>query len=82
MLSEASASNGDWIEIRNDGSDPINLAGHKLADDFEDDEPWAFGEVSLQAGERLVVHATGNSQSTTSPTGPSRCWRRTSFVIP
>ena len=63
MLSEASASNGDWIEIRNDGSDPINLAGHTLADDFEDDEPWAFGEVSLQAGERLVVHATGNNQS-------------------
>ena len=63
VLSEASASNGDWVEIRNDGSDPVNLAGHTLADDFEDDEPWAFGEVSLQAGERLVVHATGNNQS-------------------
>ena len=32
VVSEASAGGGDWVEVRNDGSDAVNLDGHHLLD--------------------------------------------------
>ena len=62
VVSEASAGGGDWIEIRNDGPDSVNLEGHQLMDNLYDEDGWAFGPVVLGEGERLVVLANGEDQ--------------------
>ena len=62
VVSEASAGGGDWIEVRNDGSDAVNLDGHLLLDNLDDAEGWTFGPVVLGGGERLVVLANGEDQ--------------------
>ncbi|HCC65312.1 MAG TPA: hypothetical protein DEP62_08870, partial [Flavobacteriales bacterium] len=55
VVSEASAGGGDWVEVRNDGPDAVNLDGHQLLDNLEDETGWVFGPVVLGGGERLVV---------------------------
>ena len=60
VVSEASAGGGDWIEVRNDGSDAVNLDGHHLLDNLDDESGWTFGPVVLGGGDRLVVLANGS----------------------
>ena len=36
VVSEASAGGGDWVEVRNDGPDAVNLDGHHLLDNLDD----------------------------------------------
>lgn len=62
VVSEASAGGGDWIEVRNDGSDAVNLDGHHLLDNLDDESGWTFGPVVLGGGDRLVVLANGEDQ--------------------
>ena len=52
----------DWIEIYNSGSEPKNLDQYWLSD--KDDNPfkWRFPEVVLEAGEYLVVFASGKDR--------------------
>ena len=54
VVSEASAGGGDWIEVRNDGPDAVNLDGHHLLDNLDDAEGWTFGPVVLGGGDRRV----------------------------
>ncbi len=45
----------DWLEIYNDESEPINLAGMTLTDNFALPEKWTFPDTVLQPGGYLVV---------------------------
>jgi hypothetical protein len=56
----------DWIELHNRGSDSVRLAGWSLTDDPEEPALWVFPDVSLAAGGRLVVFASGKDRR---PTG-------------
>ncbi len=49
----------DWIEIRNPGPGPVNLAGWSLTDDADTRAKWVFPSVTLEAGASLVVRASG-----------------------
>ncbi len=53
----------DWIEIYNASEQPVNLAGWRLTDDPQNPDLWRFPEITLPAGEFLVVFASGHDQS-------------------
>jgi len=45
----------DWVEIRNMGAEPVNLAGMYLTDDFGDHRNWQLPDVVIEASGFLVV---------------------------
>jgi hypothetical protein len=49
----------DWIELWNVSAAPVNLQGWSLTDDPEDPDLWLFPNVTLAAGARMVVFASG-----------------------
>ena len=54
----------DWIELKNDSGEPIQLSDYYLTDDS--DEPFAFQlpEKTLNAGETFVVHCGESALAT------------------
>jgi autotransporter-associated beta strand protein len=53
-------SEGDWIELYNDGTAPVNLTGWSLTDDANKPRKWYFpANSSIPAKGYLVVMATG-----------------------
>jgi Chitobiase/beta-hexosaminidase C-terminal domain/CotH kinase protein/Lamin Tail Domain len=52
----------DWIEIANPGPGTVNLEGWILTDDDAAPSKWTFPFVTLQAGEYLVVYASGKNR--------------------
>lgn len=58
----------DWIEIYNRSGAAISLAGYALSDNAKNPAKWVFPEVTLGAGEYLVVLASGNNVTDTSRT--------------
>src|SRR5687768_1355765 len=52
----------DWIEIRNASAAPINLQGYHLTDDLNDLNQWEFPDVTIGAGEHLVVFASNKNR--------------------
>ncbi len=61
---------GDWIELRNQGSSAVNLAGWSLSDDPADPGKWVFPSRVLSPGEFLVVFASGKDRK--APAGTNR----------
>lgn len=52
----------DWIEILNAGEDPVDLAGWFLSDNPANPRKWAFPAVTIEAGQFLVVFASGKDR--------------------
>ena len=52
----------DWIELQNTGRNPVNLGGWALTDDKGRPGRWIFPNVELDAGEFLVVFASGKNR--------------------
>jgi hypothetical protein len=57
----------DWIELHNTGTTTVNLAGWSLTDDPDEPGLWTFPNVTLVAGARLVVFASGKDRTPTTP---------------
>lgn len=56
-------SNGDfcdWVELYNFGTEPAVLDGMYLTDDPEDLFKWQIEELTLEAGQRVVIPCVGN----------------------
>jgi hypothetical protein len=53
----------DWIELYNPNDVPINLSGWSITDDRDDTEKWVFPNVTIGAGEYLVVFASGKDRA-------------------
>ena len=49
----------DYIELYNRSGEAVNLSGWYLSDDSARARKWRFPDVTLQAGEYLVVFASG-----------------------
>ena len=49
----------DWIEIQNVGDEAVDLSGYRLTDDADELTKWKFPSISLEAGEFLIVFASG-----------------------
>ncbi len=74
LISEFMAANGgtlldengdssDWIEIYNNGTDAVNLAGWRLTDRADDLAQWTFPATNLTAGRFLIVFASGKDRT-------------------
>lgn len=67
MASNASVKAGaknlicDYIELYNRSSEPVSLTGWYLSDDQGNVRKWAFPELTLGAGEYLLVYASGQN---------------------
>jgi hypothetical protein len=57
----------DWIELWNEGDQPVSLAGWSLTDDPDDPGKWVFPPVALGARQYLVVFASGKDRKPTDP---------------
>lgn len=53
-----------FVEIYNSGSETVNLKGYGLSDNVAKPLKWVFPEVSVKAGEYLVVYLSGKSDKT------------------
>lgn len=49
----------EWVELKNTGTQPVNLKGYGLSDDMSDTKKWVFPEREIQPGELLVVFMSG-----------------------
>lgn len=52
----------DWIEILNPDDEPVDLGGFHLTDDADRPNRWVFPPTVLEAGQRLVVFASGKDR--------------------
>lgn len=59
VLEDADESTVDWIELENTGGGAVDLTGWGLSDDPGDPGQWEFPAVSLGAGQRMVIFASG-----------------------
>jgi hypothetical protein len=55
----------DWIELHNRGSNPVRLLGWSLTDDGDNPGKWSFPDVTIGAGQYLVVYASGLDRTVT-----------------
>ena len=73
VISEFEASNGagikdqdgdhsDWIELRNLGTNVVNLGGWFLTDNFHNLAKWRFPSTPLAPGGHLLVFASGKNR--------------------
>jgi len=62
---------GDWIELHNRSNSSVNLAGWSLTDDRENLGKWLLPNLSIGAGRRFVVFATGEDLRNNSASKPS-----------
>jgi hypothetical protein len=61
-LRDEDTSNEDWIELHNPGAVAVNLKGWSLSDDQDSPGEWVFPDVTIQAGARLVLFASGKDK--------------------
>ncbi len=57
-LTDDDGFSADWIELENRGAAPVDLDGWFLTDRESNLRNWQFPEVTLPAGERLLVYAS------------------------
>ena len=62
-LADADGEYSDWIEVHNPTANAVNLDGWHLTDDAENLSRWEFPAVTLDAGEYLVVFASGKNRT-------------------
>ncbi len=60
-LNDGKGQYPDWVEIINTGSEDINLNGFGLSDNISDPLKWRFPDVTIKAGQQLVVFCSGLS---------------------
>jgi len=49
----------DWVELKNEGTQPVSLAGWSLTDDAGNSDQWIFPDVTLPVGGFLLVACSG-----------------------
>src|SRR6185436_10915583 len=69
-LADEDRQQSEWIEIFNRGSNAVNLAGWALSDDADTPGLWVFGSKVLNAGQYIIVFASGKDRR--NPTGTNR----------
>ena len=73
QLNEIVSSNGDnlydedgdtpdWIELHNFGNTDINLANWGISDQENDENPWLFPEITLNAEDYMILWASGKNR--------------------
>ena len=55
-----------WVEVENSSANSVALSGYRLSDDADNPAKWAFPNVTLAAGQRVVVFLSGKNKVTQS----------------
>ena len=63
VLLDEDGDSSDWIELYNAGDTALDLSGWHLTDDASDLTQWTFPDVSLGAGQYLVVFASNKDRA-------------------
>lgn len=74
VINEVQSSNGitaededgdneDWIELYNTSSQPVNLEGYWLSDDYANPSRWVFPDVIIEPEATLLVWASGKNRT-------------------
>lgn len=63
ILPDSFGEFSDWLELTNATSQPIEMTGWFLSDNPQDPEKWTLPDLTLQAGQRLLIFCTGRSES-------------------
>jgi hypothetical protein len=61
-LTDEDGDYSDWIELYNPSDSVVALHGFGLSDDHRDPYAWVLPDVSLAAGESLVIFASGKER--------------------
>ncbi len=64
-LQDEDGQKEDWIELWNRGGSSVNLTGWALTDDPNEPGKWTFPNLTLNAGQYLIVFASGKDRKTT-----------------
>ena len=72
-INEVSASNSifldedgdtpDWIELYNYGTDEISINNWSLTDILDDNKPWTFPDIIIDADEYVIIWASDKDRS-------------------
>ena len=62
-LRDEDGDSPDWVELRNLGAEPVELAGWTLTDDRAEAAMWALPARTLAPGEHLIVFASGKDRA-------------------
>ena len=62
-LRDEDGDSPDWVELRNLGAEPVELAGWTLTDDRAEAAMWALPAKTLAPGEHLIVFASGKDRA-------------------
>ncbi|MCE2825602.1 MAG: lamin tail domain-containing protein [Verrucomicrobium sp.] len=61
-MATASGDATDWIELRNPGNQPVDLAGWSLSDDLARPRKWTFPRWVLEPHQSRVLFASGSDR--------------------
>lgn len=61
-ITDVDGKTSDWIELHNPGDGPMPMAGWALTDNADVPQQWVFPDISIPAGEYLVVFASGKDR--------------------
>jgi len=56
----------DWIELYNNSDSSVNLVGFGLSDDYDNIYKWEFPSITIEAGEYLLIWASGKNRTDSS----------------
>jgi len=62
-LNDQDGDRSDWIEIRNTGTEKVDLTDWSLTDDATDLAGWKFPAVTIEAGGYMLIFASGKNRS-------------------
>jgi hypothetical protein len=65
-ITDEDGDHSDWLELYNPGDHAINLGGWSLTDEVGTPNKWIFPEVTIDAGEYLLLFASGKNRPSVS----------------
>lgn len=54
----------DWIELINNGSEAVNLAGYRLSDKKDYENAWILADTLIAPNNRMLIFASGKNRHT------------------
>ena len=69
-LTDADGDTPDWFELYNSGTSAVNLNQYSVGDDLDSATAWVFPDYMLNAGEYLLLFASGKDRK-----DPPYYWR-------
>ena len=61
-IKDEDGSYSDWIEIYNSSQESVNLEKFSLSDDLNFLDKWQFPEISIGAGQHILIFASGKNK--------------------